>query len=268
MFVTKHPVVLGFVRNSQRKEGLMAKITTSNGRYYEWNGEKYPSVTTILSKGIPKPGLIKWSARLVAEHAVHDETWLDMDNQQAYEYLSSRPDVRRNSSANLGSAIHSAAEAYSLGNEPTNVVSPEAQEYLNGFTQFLSDYRPSYLFTEAAVFNRTHRYAGTLDSIVRIGRTVWVLDTKTGNRVYPEVALQLSAYANAEFLGREGGEQLDLPKIKKGGVLHLRPNGYDLIPVRIDEEVFDSFLAVKDVFHWDFELSKVVLREPLEKVAK
>lgn len=242
----------------------MAQITTANGRYYEWNGEKYPSVTTILSKGIPKPGLIKWAGKFVAEGAVKQfDQWYDKTDSEAIDWLAGLPDRRRNSSANLGSVIHAAVDAVANDRE-MKPVSEEAQGYVNQFMRFVSDFKPKFLLTECAVFSRSHRYAGTLDIVARIGRNVWVLDTKTGNRVYPETALQLTAYANAEFVGREGGDEQALPTIRRGGILHLGPDSYQLIPARIDEEVFDAFLAVKDIFRWDFELSKLVLREPME----
>lgn len=244
----------------------MTQVTNKSGsRYYEWKGEKFPSVTTIMSKGIPKPGLIKWAAKIVAAGAVERvEVWAGMPDDAAIAYLSGIPDEKRNSSAVRGSIIHSAAEIHSNEGE-AKVINPEEQAYLDGFIQFRNDWNPKYLLTEQAVFNRTYGYAGTLDSVVRIGRTVWCLDTKTGNRVYPEVALQLAAYSHAEFIGRDGDIEEPMPAIKKGGVVHLFPGGYSFIPVRIDDEVFEAFLSVKDVFHWDYGLSGTVLREPLTK---
>lgn len=240
----------------------MTQVTTKSGRYYEWEGERYPSVTTILSKGIPKPGLIKWAGKLVAEHAVFEADKIaDMSDQEAIDYLSSRPDQRRNSSANLGSAIHAAVDAYSNGRE-LPVMSDQTQTYINGFAMFVRDFSPKYLMTERFVFNKTHGYGGTLDAMAIINRTAWILDTKTGNRVYPEVALQLAAYKNAEYTV-EDGKTVELRGVKRGGVLHLQPDGYELIPVRVDDEVFEAFLSVKDVYHWDYELSRVVLREPI-----
>lgn len=246
----------------------MTQVTTKSGRYYEFKGQKYPSVTTILSKGIPKPGLIKWASRLVATGAIEDaEMWMGWPDEEAHAYLSGLPDAKRNSRANIGSTVHAAAEAFSLG-RPFRAIDEEAQSYVNGFEEFVRDFKPKFLHTEAPVFSRTHTYAGTLDSVVRIGRTTYVLDTKTGKRVYPEVALQLSAYAHAEFIGKDDGTEVPLPSIKKGAVLHLFPDGYAFIPTRIDEEVFEAFLSVKDVFHWDFELSKVVLRPQIVKVSQ
>lgn len=246
----------------------MAQITTKDGRYYTWGDDKYPSVTTLLSKGLPKPALIRWAGKFVAEGAVKQvDQWVDLEDDAAIAWLAGLPDRRRNSSANLGSVIHAAVESVALNRE-MKPVSEEAQGYVNQFMQFVQDFKPKFLLTECAVFNRTHRYAGTLDIVARIGRDVWVLDTKTGNRVYSDVALQLTAYANAEFVGREGGDEQALPRIKRGGVLHLGPDSYSLVPVRIDEEVFQAFLSVKDVHDWDQSLSKVVLREPMEVPSK
>jgi hypothetical protein len=243
----------------------MAKYMTKNGRFYEFNGEKYPSVTTILSKGIPKPGLIKWAAKFVATEAYdHFEQYVDKPREEAIDLLAASPDRRRNSSANLGSVIHAAADAFANGRELPKV-SKEAKPYVEGFRQFVVDFSPEFRLTEQPVFNRTHGYAGTLDIVAKIDNAIWIIDTKTGNRVYPEVALQLAAYRNAEFIGADDGTEKKMPRVSKGGVIHLSPTGYSLIPVRVDEEVFDAFLSVKDIFHWDFELSKVVLREPIAR---
>lgn len=244
----------------------MSQTTTKSGsRTYDWKGEKFPSVTTVISKGLPKPALIKWAGNLVAKNAIEDaEIWMGMSGEDAFAYLSSMPETRRTSSANLGSTIHAAADAFSNGRE-YKAISPQAQAYVDGFKKFTDDWKPKFLITETPVFSRQHRYAGTLDSVVRIGRTNWIFDIKTGSRVYPEVALQLAAYAHAEFIGIDGTREEPLPEIRKGAVLHLTPNGYHLIPVRIDLEVFEAFLSVKDVHDWSAALSKVVLRPELEK---
>lgn len=243
----------------------MTQVTTRDGRYYEFDGQKFPSVTTILGKALAKPGLVPWASKMVAEGAIRDyDYWTGLSDDEAVGYLAGLPNARRNSSANLGSIIHAAAESYSLGVPLSKPVSAEAEPYLVGFNQFITDWKPKFLLTEQAVFNRTYRYAGTLDSLVRIGRTVWVLDTKTGNRVYPEVALQLAAYANAEFIGRDGGVEEPMPPAKKGGVLHLTPEGYHFLPVRIDQEVFDTFLSAIDMFNWSWGLSGAVIQPALK----
>ena len=49
----------------------LAQITTDRyGRFYEWKGGRYFSVTTILGGGVPKPALINWAKKFVADYTL------------------------------------------------------------------------------------------------------------------------------------------------------------------------------------------------------
>ena len=50
---------------------------------------------------------------------------------------------------------------------------------------------------EQVVYSEEHRYAGTFDGIGSLGDSLVVLDWKTSNRAYPEMGLQVAAYAKA-----------------------------------------------------------------------
>jgi hypothetical protein len=132
------------------------------------------------------------------------------------------------------------------------------------FQRFLLDWQPTYIEAEATVYNRTHGYAGTLDAIVEIEGKKYVLDIKTGKNVWPEAALQLAAYSHAEFFGRSDGREDPFPPIHRGLVLHLRSDDYSLVPVQIDDTVFDFFLSALDIHHWLRETSKYVIMEGKE----
>jgi hypothetical protein len=131
------------------------------------------------------------------------------------------------------------------------------------FLNFLADFQPIYEATEASVYNRTERYAGTLDAIATIQGRKLVLDAKTGKAVYPEVALQLAAYRYAEFMGLPDGSEETMREVDGAAALHLADDGYELIDVQADESVFRSFLYVREVFRFQEEQSKAVLRGPL-----
>jgi hypothetical protein len=48
-------------------------VTTDDGRYYIWPKTPdihYPSITTIIKQGVPKPFMVKWAAKRAAEQAV------------------------------------------------------------------------------------------------------------------------------------------------------------------------------------------------------
>ncbi len=250
----------------------MPRVTTSGGRYYQYGDKKYPSVTTILSRGVAKPGLIKWSAKTVAE-AAYDRfpEWIERERDDAIQFLTDIPNARKNKAANLGSYLHAAVERISLG-QPIHKPADEIQRgYLEGFVQFVKDVNPTYLYTEFEVYSNQYGYAGTGDAIIRIGNTNWLIDTKTGNKVYPEVALQLAAYRHSDFIlvprpdpkdGRKKiYKEVKMPKIKKTGVVHLFPGGYQFVEVRSDEEILDVFLAAKAMHDWDSALSRVAIRE-------
>jgi hypothetical protein len=95
-----------------------------------------------------------------------------------------------------------------------------------------------------------HGYAGTLDAIVRIAGETWLLDYKTSKGVYPETALQLAAYANADFIGRPGDPiRYGIPVIEQYGVVHIRPEGAELVPMDVGG-AFEAFLAAKRLTDW------------------
>lgn len=250
----------------------MPRITSSSGRYYEYQGNKYPSVTTILSRGVAKPGLINWMGKSVAE-AAYDRfpEWIELDRADAIDFLTGVPNSKKNTAANLGSYLHAAVERISLGQEVHKPADEVQQTYLNGFLSFLSDVNPEYVYTEFEVYSNTYGYAGTGDAIIRINGQHWLIDTKTGNKIRPDVALQLAAYRHADFIllhrpdPRDGRkkvyEEVALPRIRRTGVLHLAPDRYEFVEVRSDEEIFDAFLAAKTMFEWDSALSRVAIRE-------
>ena len=108
---------------------------------------------------------------------------------------------------------------------------------------------------------RRFGYAGTFDAIATLpGVGVVLLDVKTGNRVYPEVCLQLAAFAAAEFIGDpDGVTEQPLPEVHAGAVLHLQPGGYRLLPVPIGGAVLEAFLAALAVFRFTTDLAPTLL---------
>ncbi len=237
---------------------MTSRKETKSGRVSTYKDQDYPSVTSILKAGLPKPALINWAARVTAEEAMRSLDKLkDMEFAKGVTLLSKTHERVRNTRANEGTSIHARAEAYQKGT-PFRPLSAETAPYIEQFDRFLYDFRPVFLKTEQTVYSNKYRYAGTLDSEVEIDGVRYALDIKTGKRIYPDVALQLVAYDRADFAVVDGVECPVIPA-KKGIALNLRPDGYDAIPVRLDEEVFDAFLAVYDVWTWVNDTSKSVL---------
>lgn len=220
-------------------------------RYYIWDGEFYPSVTSILQV-IAKPGLVNWAARQVAERAVRDlEGWgllAQVDPQAAIEKLAQAPWTEKTKAGRLGSRVHQVAQVLAEGRGRVEV-GPDDAPYLAALRRFVAEHRPRFLYTEAQVFSRRYGYAGTLDAIADLGDVPTLLDFKTSKGVYPEHHLQVAAYAHADFIGLDG-VAVPMPQVSAGVVVHLGAGGYELVRVDIGPETFDIFLAALRLSRW------------------
>lgn len=222
-------------------------------------------------------------ADVVARQAAGELTSVKLakltEPELALRWLKGAPERSRDAAADLGTDVHAEAEAtvLHLATETGEAWAagralPEwpdrLRPHMTSFVAFLDDWRPVYLATEATVFNRPQAYAGTLDAIMRLelapGHTLdLVVDYKSGRAVYAEVALQLAAYARAEFIGApDGVTELPMPAVAAGAVLHLTPAGYQLRLVRIDEPVFAAFQYAREVYRWaKLDAPTVLLQE-------
>lgn len=220
-----------------------------SGRIYVWKEKSYVSVTTVL-KSLPKEALQAWRERQIINSAIENKLALpEMEDKDITALLSSSSTAHRDTAGNIGSSIHSYIDKMSKG-----IVSVPPNEniagYINSFRQFVNDWNPIFHENEATVFSNTWGYAGTMDALVEINGRLHILDFKTGKRVYPEAALQMSAYRHADFIGRRDGTEVSLMATGHGLVLHLQPTGYKVILARTDEPIFETFLSVLDVHNW------------------
>jgi hypothetical protein len=275
------------------------QVTTPRGaRYYELHHTRFApggvelvsdpvrlmSVTTLISRGLPKPALVGWAKRYTAEKAVElAEEVLALkakgEAAGAVDMLKAYPDRRRDVAAELGTAVHQVVERLSqvepqfLGSEVALVVEaaePELRPFILQFVDFCLAVQPQFLYTEAPIYSLRWAYAGTADAYCRIGERAGVLDLKTGG-VYPDVALQLAAYRWADALLPAGGlEPVELAslELQTGWVLDLAPEGWRLIEVDCGEPIFRVFLNVRTVGQrWAYGLEREVLGETREGAA-
>jgi hypothetical protein len=236
-------------------------------RFYSWRNENYWSVTTILSGGLPKPVLVNWAKKYTAEYAVNNFTALTelvkADPQGAIDWLKGAAYRERDRKADLGTYVHAAMEAYSLG-KPFPEWPEAVRPRMEAFKRFVEKRAPNYVATEASVYNRSERYAGTLDAIIDLDGRRYVLDMKSSKDIYPDVALQLAAYRHAEFIGLPDGSEEPMWETDGALALHLA-DGEDgqgewkLLEVDAGEDTLRYFLYVREVFRWSETKSKQVL---------
>lgn len=215
---------------------------------YKLDGRWVPGVTTILGV-LDKPGLRKWAASQVAEFVA--------DNKQAVGHLYDAgrgpmvaalkeiPWQRRDDAADDGTKFHDFAERLMLG-EDVDVPDRHVGK-VEAALAFMDDYKVEPLAVEACVASREHRYAGKVDLFANstLGRCIF--DWKSGKRIYASTAYQLSAYANAEFMG-ENGEESPVPVVEAAYGVHIRDDGYDVYPLAFGPDVYAEFLHIRHAY--------------------
>ncbi len=173
-------------------------------RYYDVDGVLCASVTTVLSV-LRKPGLEYWRGK----HG----------NEEADNLLHEAGD--------LGSYVHDLCEMVNKG-EPWESRSPNSDIWcmVSAYEEWFAANVKKVVSVEEVVVNEVYRYAGRLDLEARLkgDRSTSVIDIKTGKAVYPDTALQLSAYLEA--LAGKG------KKPKRRLVVHIDKNNPGKLSVK------------------------------------
>lgn len=218
--------------------------------YYDSDGRKVPGVTTILRDGFPIR-LVDWAAKSTAKDALANlDRLAAMEREEAYDWLRGAPARHRSKATARGKDIHSHGEALARDDQTAHDVPPELIGPVEAYARWLDRRAVAAIHVECPVINRKWDYCGTFDLVARIGETNWLLDIKTGERVFDDAALQLAAYAHAEALLVGGLREIELPRIDRVGIVHVQPDQVDLLPVDVSDGVWRTFLYVRQVYDY------------------
>jgi len=235
-------------------------------------GLKLKSVTTLLSQGCPKPGLIYWAGNTVAQTAIDNLPYLTKatlkkeTRLEAYEWLRRAHTRKKNERGDIGTTVHKIIEAFILDTTLPEI-HPEITGYIDQFLLCVKEFDIEFTASEMTVFNYAAGYAGTLDWMANIPGYGHVMgDTKTGKGVYAEAGMQMSAYRNAEMAWLRNGQKVPVPHTDTAVVLHLSENTYELIPVQTNNAVYEKFRTVIDMAEWMNETSKTVVGQKLTPI--
>ena len=198
----------------QRPGEHLYKNGNPNTTCYMIDGVKHRRVTTVLEKTIPKPALIPWAKEVAL--AKVQKTLLDPtvitdlpdvmlygDSYQAWatnliNVARNRPDEVKDEAANWGTRAHHTIEQYILAGLNNLIVYDVPDEFapvIKSFEEFTASHNIEWLATEMVVWDSDLAVAGTVDAIGRSPNGWVICDWKTSKGHYPEMALQLSAYA-------------------------------------------------------------------------
>jgi hypothetical protein len=196
------------------------------------------------------------------------------DKVAAVDLIKRAPDRFTAQAADNGTGAHDVFERLARGQE-LGRIHPDLNPYVAIFKGFEKAYSPEFLFIEETVWSETYGYAGSFDFIANVtdpdtlDRMTVVGDWKTTRSgVHDEVALQETAYANADYIVLPDGTKHEIPKIDGGIVVHAAradknddssPIVGQVVPARIGDDLFEIFKALLQVWEFDREISKTVL---------
>ncbi len=174
------------------------KIDTANNRvelldnrFYEFNGELYPSVTTILDAYPKGPAFFEW---------------LKMAGEKADEI--------RDQFGKRGSVVHNLTEQYDNG-FPVALMSDSGPQYTSmewamfeRYIEFSKRFSPEILGIELNYASAELKFGGTLDRIIKLNGKLILIDIKTANYLHNHFWLQMSAYVKL-FEEKNPGQKID-----------------------------------------------------------
>ena len=241
---------------------------------------KYPGVTSIVGM-LPKPFLQRWNANMAADLAVDSIDYLSSmaqrDREGAKRYIAGAAYRYTRERARIGTDAHDLFERMIRGDDMPHVrLHPDMIPYHRHFAEFLDTVQPELVRAEDVAWSDTHAYAGSFDAMLRLhlgengkpdpqGESALVIaDWKTGKSTYPDVALQMSAYAHADKVIAPDGSEAPMPAFDGACVLHITADEWSFLPVRIDRaDVYAHFLHLRNTFDWDRTTSKTVLGDAI-----
>ena len=261
-----------------------ATVTATRNRYgYEIAGggrqRKLRRVTTLLG-GLPKPALVGWGIKSVAEFAIaHKDEWSGLPKADALKLLKGSPYSKRDAAGDRGSAIHAAIEAVVDDTPLPEGLTEDEDACAAAAMGFLGELGGTVLATEMIVFNFTVGYAGTLDlwHLAEDGTTS-IIDWKSSKGIYPDHGVQQAAYANAEWVllaagttGKDESWEGQLIPWKpeyaqKLSVCHVEPTGTTLHTVRDQEKLWKIFQAAAYIKGWQLDTDSFRGKTPREEV--
>lgn len=168
------------------------RIELLDNRFYEFNGELYPSVTTILEAYPKGPAFFEWLKR-VGEQA----------------------DEIRDEFGKRGSVVHNLTEQYDKGFEVTLMGDNGTPQYTSvwwsmfeRYIDFSNRFQPEILGIELNYASDKLKFGGTLDRIIRLNGKLILIDIKTSNYLHNHFWLQMAAYMKL-FEEKNPGQKID-----------------------------------------------------------
>lgn len=230
-----------------RYQAPIRRHNTAKGHYYkDAAGTRVKGVTTWRDQGVPKPALVEWSGNTTAEYAV--DHWDELSEMKPAARLKKLQRARyeeKDRAKDRGTEVHAAAEKLLAGQSVQ--VPEEIAGHVESYARFMEEFEVAPVHVEFSCVSYKWGYAGTADlcawlTIPNLGRTLLLLDLKTSRSgIFGDTALQLAAYRHADVWVIDD-EEIEPLEVAHCAGIHVRGDGYDLLPVEAGQQEHKEFL--------------------------
>jgi len=167
------------------------RIELLDNRFYEFNGQLYPSVTTILDAYPKGPAFYEW-----------------------LKIAGDKADEIRDQFGKRGSVVHNLTEQYDNG-FPVSLMSDNGPLYTSlewamfeRYIEFSTRFKADILGIELNYASEVLRFGGTLDRVIKLNGKLILIDIKTSNYLHNHFWLQMAAYVKL-FEEKNSGQKID-----------------------------------------------------------
>lgn len=169
-------------------------MPTPRQGYRTADGQRVPSVTTILGRFKESGALMKWAYSTGREHGRLEA--LEQEAPASLYEVSGK-------AADIGTAAHAMVEVFIDGGNPKAAAAylelsaedrAKAENAFGMYREWADQSKLEIIEQEMMLVSEVHRFGGTPDAIGRIGDQLCLVDWKTSNAVYADYLLQLAAY--------------------------------------------------------------------------
>lgn len=216
-----------------------------------------PSVTTILNV-LAKPALISWACNAVANFTrerflalVEQNKFSVADVLRVIEESRNASDKLKDEAADIGIQAHDFLHRHwqaVIRKTDLPVIPSEAgpiKNCIEAALDWVSQHHVEPVLIEHPLYTRKHQITGRPDFIGRVDGELCVLDYKSTKAIYPELALQMAAYATMY-----GEEYEDLPRTRWGLRMDKLTGEFEdrcYKPDTLDQD-FNTFMAAFTIY--------------------
>lgn len=236
--------------------------SAARNRYVVMNDGHSPTGVTTILGCLAKEGLMLWPM-YEALNYIKDNSHTKLSTKdgkslgyavelKTLEEAEKAHTKKSDTGKSVGTEVHTAIEVLLNGGIASS--GPEAYKAIETFRLWFNQNKPKVLATERIVYSKELDYAGTYDALLEIDGKVILADVKTTNAsrtaplgIYPEMFLQLAAYARAHHEENPLEQISDVMVIRVGkdGILNtLRASELGL---KLDE-LQDTFVSLVRVY--------------------